>query len=346
MKGKHEFPGRTRISVLPILVRLAPVSAFLALAAALASAQSCTVGDDLDPSIRSAVISTAQRYFDLVARGDSESLRQNSIPSLAANFAGIAGAVKDNQSNLTGAKAEPRSPFLLKAEGTAPLEHAEFLCGVFGANGQTKNSAVFQLGTLPPGTYAVAILDTSGNKTPLTVSMVLQQESTAWKLGGLYIKASAINGHDGDWYANRAREFKAKGQVHNAWFYLVLARDLLSPLPFMSTMATDKLYDEEQSAKPSDSPSNQPLDLKAGTKSYKVTDMFPSQVGNQLDLVVKYQAADISNTAQSFQENIAVIHALVARYPELRDAFDDVVARAVDPSGRDYGTMLPMKEIK
>ena len=28
------------------------------------------------------------------------------------------------------------------------------------------------------------------------------------------------------------------------------------------------------------------------------------------------------------------------------DAFDDVVARAVDPSGRDYGTMLPMKEIK
>jgi len=41
-----------------------------------------------------------------------------------------------------------------------------------------------------------------------------------------------------------------------------------------------------------------------------------------------------------------VIKALVAKYPELRDAFAGVVARAVDPSGRDYGTLLPMKDIK
>jgi len=37
---------------------------------------------------------------------------------------------------------------------------------------------------------------------------------------------------------------------------------------------------------------------------------------------------------------------LVAKYPELRDAFTGVVARAVDPNGRDYGTLLAMKEIK
>jgi hypothetical protein len=43
---------------------------------------------------------------------------------------------------------------------------------------------------------------------------------------------------------------------------------------------------------------------------------------------------------------MAVIHALVAKYPELREAFAGVVARAVEPSGRDYGAMLPMKEIK
>jgi hypothetical protein len=38
--------------------------------------------------------------------------------------------------------------------------------------------------------------------------------------------------------------------------------------------------------------------------------------------------------------------ALLAKYPELRDAFAAVVARAVDPNGRDYGTMLGVKEIK
>ena len=41
-----------------------------------------------------------------------------------------------------------------------------------------------------------------------------------------------------------------------------------------------------------------------------------------------------------------MIKALVAKYPEYRAAFAGVVARAVEPSGRDYGTLLAMKEIK
>jgi hypothetical protein len=61
---------------------------------------------------------------------------------------------------------------------------------------------------------------------------------------------------------------------------------------------------------------------------------------------VRYQAADISNTNQAYQTNLAVMKALVAKYPELRNAFAAVVARAVDPGGHDFGTMLAMKEIK
>jgi hypothetical protein len=38
--------------------------------------------------------------------------------------------------------------------------------------------------------------------------------------------------------------------------------------------------------------------------------------------------------------------AVVAKYPEVRSAFTSVVGRAVDPSGRDYGTMLAMKDVK
>jgi len=36
----------------------------------------------------------------------------------------------------------------------------------------------------------------------------------------------------------------------------------------------------------------------------------------------------------------------VTKFPELREAFDDMVVRAVEPSGRDYGSMMPMKDIK
>ncbi len=145
----------------------------------------------------------------------------------------------------------------------------------------------------------------------------------------------------------RAREFKAKGQFHNAWFYLVEARDLLVPVPFMYTQKTDKLYDESQAVKPSDLPADGTTsDLVAAGKTYKLTALFPLTVASDLDLVVKYQSADVSNTTQTFAENMVVIKALVTKYPEFHEAFDGVVARAVEPSGRDYGSLLPMKEIK
>jgi hypothetical protein len=298
---------------------------------------------EIDEATKAALLSAAKRDFDMVARGDSVSLRQNAIASLAANFSGIETAVKDNQPNLAGAQAVPRPPFLLKVEGTTPIERAEFLCGVFTKSGQTSNSTVFMIPNLPPGNYAVEILDVTTSNGPYTVSFVLQQQGADWKLGGFYAKPSQVAAHDGNWFAERAREFKAKGKLHDAWFYYLEARDLLVPVPFMSTLVTDKLYDEMQSVKPADLPS---ADLTAGPKTFKLIDAFPLAIGKDLELVVKYESADVSNTAQAFQDNTAVAKALVTKYPELRDAFDGVVPRAVEPSGRDYGSLLAMKNIK
>ncbi len=317
----------------------------LCLSPIAASAQTCltTSDSDMDEATRSALVTTAKRFEDMVARGDVASLRQNAIPSLAANFSGIENAVQENQANLAGTQATPRPPFLLKAEGTAPLERAEFLCGVFGAQGQTRDSAVFLIPNLPPGNYAITILDVSSPKGAYTVSFVLQQQGSDWKLGGFYAKPAQIAGHDGSWFADRAREFKAKGQMRVAWFYYGEARELLVPVPFMATAMTDKLYDEMQTVKPSDLP---PIDLAAGTKTYKLTELFPIPVARDFDLLVKYQTADVSDSGRAFQDNTAVMKALVAKYPEFRDAFAGIVVRAVEPSGRDYGSMLTMKEIK
>ena len=69
-------------------------------------------------------------------------------------------------------------------------------------------------------------------------------------------------------------------------------------------------------------------------------------MGNDLDLIVKYQSANVANANQAYQDNVAVMKALVAKFPEVRDAFTAVVARAVDASGQDYGTLLAMKDIK
>jgi len=312
-------------------------------AAIMARAQTCQTAGDMDPATASALTATSKRFYDMAARGDSASLQQNAISSLASNFSGIEGAIKENQPNLTGVQPAPRPPFLLKAEGTEPLQRAEFLCGIFGAQGQTRDSAVFVIPNLPPGNYGIVTLDAASPQGAYTVSFVLQQQANDWKLGGFYAKPARISGHDGNWFASRAREFKTKGQLHNAWLYFGEARELLVPVPFMATAATDRLYDEMQAQKPADLP---PFDLSEGGKTYKVTDLFPIPVGHDFDLVVRYQSADVSDTGKTFQGNSAVMKALVAKYPEFRDAFAGIVARAVEPSGRDYGSMLAMKDIK
>ena len=318
----------------------------IVLCAGVAGAQTCETADEMDAATRNGLITAGQQFFDSTAKGDVASMRQNAIPSLVSDFGGIEGAIRESQSNFAGAQAKARSPFLLKAEGSGPIARAEFLCGVFGRTGQTANSAVFQIPNLPPGDYGVVILDVAA-KTPSTLSLVLQKVGNDWKLGGFYSRPSQVSGHDGAWFRDQARAFKKKGENRNAWLYFVKARELLAPVPFMSTLETDKLYDEMQSVQPPDTPSAEaPVEISGAGKIYRVTSIFPVGVGDDLDLVVKYQSPSVANTAQTYQDNVAAIHALVAKYPEYRNAFTAIIARAVEPSGKDYGTMLAMKDIK
>jgi hypothetical protein len=333
----------TRIPRLRLrLLWLAPL-----LLAGAAQAQTCLTAPDMEEPARTALESSAKRYFEMSARGDTQALKANSIPVAAASFAGIENAVKENQPNFTGAKASIRPTFLLTAEGSEPMARAEFLCGVFGKSGQTSNSAVFVLPNLPPGKYAVAILDLSGGKEPCTLTLVMQQLAADWKLAGYYVRAVQTGGHDSSWFTQHARDFKAKGQSHNAWLYYREAIALTAPVDFMSTLSTDKLYDEVQLVQPTDFPVNgNAVDLSASGKTVHWTEVYLLAVGDDLDVVVKYDAADVSDRAKTFEQNTQVIKAVAAKLPELRDAFAGVVARAVDPSGHDFGTLLPMKEIK
>lgn len=323
------------------------VLAVLLFAAPVVS-QTCVTADDMDAPTRAALEAAANHYFEMVARGDAASLKQNSIPGVANDFSAIENTIKDNQADLAGSHAAVRPPYQLKAEGTAPLPRAEFLCGIFDANGQTATSAEFIIPNLPPGNYAIVILDVTTQKISYTLALVLQQDGTEWKVGGFFLRPAQIGGHDSTWFLDHARALRTQGQIHTAWLFFLEGRDLAVPVPFMYTQLTDKLYDEAQTMKPPDFPANGgTADLTAPTgKTYKLIDIFPVASGQELDLVVKYQTASVSDLGQTFQENVAVMKALLLKFPELRDSFGGVVARGVEPSGRDYGSLMPMKDIK
>ena len=167
------------------------------------------------------------------------------------------------------------------------------------------------------------------------------------KIAGFYVKQTTANGHDGNWYWQQAKDLAAKGQKHNAYFYYSEARELLAPVSFMTTPTLDKLYDETQANTPSDIPSSDAVTLTGPDgKSYRLTSAGPLAMKDGFSLVLKQSVTDASDSTSAFQSNMGLMKAAVARWPEVRDIFTSVVARAQDAQGHDYGSLLNIKDIK
>ena len=313
------------------------------LGAANARAQTCFNGPELEASARSAIEAAARKYFDMSAHGDVAGLKANAIPAIAGDFGSIEQAVVTNKDFLAEGQPEITRMYLLDAsQAKAPLARAEFFCGIFNS----PDRIGFFIPNLPPGRYATVFQKVAG-KDPIILTLILQEVSGAWKLAGYYPRLQSIAGHDGQWFLSKAREYKAKGQMHNAWVYYLTAWDLLAPVDFMSTPQLDKIADEMQAARPADVPSKEaPLSLSAGSATFKVNEIVLVAIDQNIYLRIVYVTSDAVNPRQATQDNMAVIKAVVAKYPEVRDAFDAVVARAVDNNGHDYGSVLLMKDIK
>jgi hypothetical protein len=233
-----------------------------------------------------------------------------------------------------------KNEYLLDAPGTAPIARAEFLCGVWGQ----ADFTTFVLPNLPPGRYAIVVSDLSG-QNPSSLSLILQQQGAAWKLAGYYPQPPSIAGHDGNWFLQQARTYKSQGQAHNAWFYYLMAWERIAPLPFMYNKSLETVRQEISQAHPTDIPSaDKPADFSADGKTYKITTLAAFPDKDDLDLVLKYQAADISNTMQVDKDNKALVNAFLTRYPEYKNAFNAIVARAVAPNGQDFGTLISLKQ--
>lgn len=299
-----------------------------------AAAQTCYSADDMDPSALTALRNAAENYYQSAQAGNAARLQPY------ADF-DLAGALASGGDLLSG-PAKIRSAYLLDSSTSqAGPSRTEFFCGIYNS----PDRVAFIFDGLPAGRYGVVILDAAG-KRPATITWILRQSGGLWRIAGLFIQSAEIAGHDAAWYLNQARAYKAKGQLHNAWLYYLTASELLRPFPAMNTPKLERLDQEMQAARPADLPGNTPMELAAAGRVFKITEMFSNPVGDGLDVVVKYQSPDISDSGKTFQDNMTVIRALVAKYPELRDAFAGVVARAVAPDGRDYGSLLAMKDVK
>ena len=305
-----------------------------------AFSQNCQTRDEIAPQVKSAIESAAQQVFTQASQDNANAIRANTIPSFANS---IAGVVNDNKAAFAGAaNSQVRTSFLLDT-GNAPSPDGTFYCGVFSASGMNANGAEFVIPNLPVGKYGIVIQDFTGNKGPYSLSTIFQ-DMNGWKLAGFYVRPESLMGHDGIWYLTHAREFKAKNQNHDAWFYYLTSWDLLAPVTFMNTKLLGNIVKESNPIQPKDVPSgSNPATFTANGKSYTITQMSVYPNGNNLDLQLKYSVPSTSdfNAAQADARNLAT--ALVTQYPELKEIFNNIWAHAVDPSGAEAVGLIKLK---
>ena len=307
-------------------------------------AQECYSGSEIDAVTAKTLAAAARQYFDMSAQGDVAGLKSNAAPEVAAHFGGIEQAVVNNRPLFAQAPPSEMHLFVLDASNAKTTwQRADFYCGIYNSPDRVGIS----IPNLPPGRYALTIAKVSG-KEPITLTMVLQDAGkSGWMLAGYYARRNTLGEHDGQWFLTRAREYKQKGQLYNAFFYYLTAWDLLAPVDFMSTPALDRLSDELQAARPADLPTSAgPLQLSAAGKTFQVTELSALPVNGELYVRAQYDTPDAANPALASADNVAVMKALLAKYPEMREAFGGAIARATDGSGHEYGTVIPMKDLK
>ena len=305
-------------------------------------AQTCQTRDEIAADVKTAIETAGKQAYDRAAAGDVSAMQANSIPSLQSSFNGIAGAISDNKPAFAGAKPQLRTSFFIDNTPT-PSSDGRFYCGVFGAAGLGANTAEFDIPGLPVGKYGIVIQDFVGNKGPYVLTTIFQDVS-GWKLAGFYVRAASALGHDGIWYLQHAREYKTKGQVHNAWFYYITSWDLLAPVTFMDSSLLSKITQESGGVQPKDVPTGgSPVSFSANGKTYSITDMTVFRTDTTFDLSVRYSVSSTADFNATQADARALGNDLVAKYPELKDAFNNVWVHAVGPNGADVVGLVNLK---
>src|SRR5205807_8255700 len=117
-----------------------------------------------------------------------------------------------------------------------------------------------------------------------------------WKLAGFYVRPQAALGHDGIWFLQHARDYKSKGQSHNAWFYYSTSWELLAPVTFMDTKLLSKIIQESNNVQPKDVPAGgKPVTYSANGKTYNITDMRVVRLANTVHPIIPPSSTSTSD---------------------------------------------------
>jgi hypothetical protein len=307
---------------------------------------SCMTESQMSEAQRSNLQQSAQMLGDNVKAANAAAVRTQTIATVAAQFDGIANSIQTINSSIQHAALTVDALYLLDASDLKAAEETQFFCGVTGS----PLTVEITIPALPPGKYALAVLHATGVPQPQQLSLVLQNDpagSQDWKLAGFFTRPMTMGGHDGVWFWNQAREYAAKKQLWDAWFYYQTAQYLLDPVDFISSPNLQKLQREAEQARPDNLPGSDPLHLSSGTQTFDIVSLHTGELSNQLDLVVTYNATPGQDPVAARAQVTAVMRALLQQHPELQTAFHGLWVYAATPGNQSpFALELPMDQIQ
>ena len=314
----------------------------LLLATAPAYSVTCKTQAAMTDAERTPIIEAARQIATDVQAGRVDALKAATVPEVAANFNVIQQSAAALTPLMTGATLTVDAVYRLDAAtAKASDDQTQFFCDA----ADNASHATFSIQHLPPGQFAFALVHATGVAKPQQLGLLLQTANAAgpWQLAGFFPKPLSVAGHDGLWYWQQARSYAQKKQPWNAWFYYSTASYLLQPAGFFSSTNLEKLVDEQQAAKPAGLPGETPLTVMANGAPARIDSLRTDDELGGLDLVIHYQGSSDTDPVAARARTVAVMKALLAAHPELREGFHGLWAFADTPTGQPFSLELPMQ---
>jgi hypothetical protein len=308
---------------------------------------SCTSEASLQPADRQAILAAGNSIADSVASQKFDQLQASLLPAVLSDWDSIRGAAETAAPILKGGKVYWSDGYLLDATDLKAPADTQFFCSL----GDSSVTVTISLRSLPAGRYALLIGDYEGAPLAGQMALILGTDTTAggkWKLGGLFVREGALDGHDGVWYWSRARELAAKKASWSAWYTYDAARWLLLPVDFVSSPHLEKLNREQSQLGP-DPAETLPIAVvgsgaNAG-KNWRITALHLDTSLHSEDLALVFEGTGLTDPQAERNEAIGVMSAFLKMRPEVRENFHGLWAYAENDGKRSYAVELAMHDI-
>lgn len=301
-------------------------------------AVSCITQGSMQPSDRDPLAAAGQRIAAAIVQQDTSTLQSSLLPAVAQQWESIRDAAEAGAPLVKDGHAQLRSLYILDATSlTAPAD-AQFFC----INANASLTVTISMRSLPPGKYALVLADAAGSSLAGQIGLVLGWDASAWKIGGLFIRPGALDGHDGVYYWQRGRDDARAGVPWVAFYSYEAARTLLLPVDFLSSPNLDRLNQEQSQI--AGAPSF-PYSVQAGDRTFKIETVRFDPSIRTADLGVVYESTGVTDPAALRTEATAVMSAFLKAQPTLRQGFHGLWAYS-SSGGKITPVMeLPMNQI-